>query len=82
MSISAKQTITAQIPIKLATAINDLAKELDRSKSWIIKEALTSMIEERERRHQMILSGLTDVDTGRIVSHSDVINFASKLKTS
>ncbi|MCE1645038.1 transcriptional regulator, partial [Enterobacter hormaechei] len=46
------------------------------------KEALTSMIEEREHRHQMILAGLADVDTGRIVNHSDVINFASKLKKS
>jgi hypothetical protein len=39
-----KQTISAQIPIELAAAVENLAIELDRSKSWIIKEALTSML--------------------------------------
>ncbi|MDU3159549.1 MAG: ribbon-helix-helix domain-containing protein, partial [Hafnia alvei] len=47
-----KQTISAQIPSELAAAVENLAIELDRSKSWVIKEALTAMIEERERRHQ------------------------------
>lgn len=51
-----KQTISAQIPIELAAAVENLAIELDRSKSWIIKEALTSMLAERERRHQSIQS--------------------------
>lgn len=79
---SAKQTISAQIPAELAAAVENLAIELDRSKSWVIKEALTAMIEERERRHQRILKGLADVDTGRVVSHADVIDFANKLKKS
>lgn len=54
MASSAKQTISAQIPVELAAAVENLAIELDRSKSWIIKEALTSMLAERERRHQSI----------------------------
>ncbi|MCY0448326.1 ribbon-helix-helix domain-containing protein, partial [Klebsiella pneumoniae] len=41
MGSLAKQTISAQIPIELAAAVENLAIELDRSKSWIIKEALT-----------------------------------------
>lgn len=44
MASSAKQTISAQIPVELAAAVENLAIELDRSKSWIIKEALTSML--------------------------------------
>ncbi|CRG50307.1 TPA: CopG family ribbon-helix-helix protein [Yersinia enterocolitica] len=78
----AKQTISAQIPSELAAAVENLAIELDRSKSWVIKEALTAMIEERERRHQQILKGLADVDAGRVVSHADVVDFANKLKKS
>ncbi|EHI3210863.1 TPA: transcriptional regulator, partial [Salmonella enterica subsp. enterica serovar Enteritidis] len=52
----------------------------DRSKSWIIKEALTSMLAERERRHQSIQAGLADVDAGRVVSHSDMVDFDNRLK--
>ncbi|MEI7311019.1 ribbon-helix-helix domain-containing protein [Pectobacterium carotovorum] len=78
----AKQTISAQILAELAVAVESLAIELDRSKSWVIKEALTAMIEGRARRYQQILKGLADVDAGRVVSHADVIDFANKLKKS
>ncbi len=80
MASSAKQTISAQIPVELAAAVENLAIELDRSKSWVIKEALLSMLAERERRHQSIQAGLADVDAGRVVSHSDMVDFANRLK--
>lgn len=76
----AKQTISAQIPVELAAALEDLAIELDRSKSWIIKEALTAMIEAREWRHQQILKGLADVDAGNVVNHADMVDFVNRLK--
>jgi len=77
-----KQTISAQIPTELANALENLAVELDRSKSWIIKEALTTMLAERERRHQSIQAGLADVDAGRVVSHADIVEFGHRLKKS
>ncbi len=80
MVSSAKQTISAQIPVELALAVENLAVELDRSKSWVIKEALLSMLAERARRHQTIQAGLADVDAGRVVSHSDMVDFANRLK--
>lgn len=64
----------------MALAVENLAVELDRSKSWVIKEALLSMLAERERRHQSIQGGLADVDAGRVVSHSDMVDFANRLK--
>ncbi|HIC3732424.1 TPA: CopG family ribbon-helix-helix protein [Salmonella enterica subsp. enterica serovar Schwarzengrund] len=72
--------MSAQIPVELALAVENLAVELDRSKSWVIKEALLSMLAERERRHQSIQAGLADVDAGRVVSHSDIVDFANRLK--
>jgi predicted transcriptional regulator len=80
MDSSAKQTIRAQIPSELAAAVEDLAVELNRSKSWIVKEALTSMLAERERRHQQIEAGLADVDAGRVVSQKEMMNFVEQLK--
>jgi predicted transcriptional regulator len=80
MDSSAKQTIRAQIPSELAAAVEDLAVELNRSKSWIVKEALTSMLAERERRHQQIEAGLADVDAGRVVSQKEIMHFAEQLK--
>ncbi|CAI0700243.1 Uncharacterised protein [Serratia fonticola] len=75
-----KQTISAQIPAEPAVAVENLAIDLDRSKSWVIKEPLTAIIEESERRHQQILKDFADVDAGRVINHADVIDFASKIK--
>ncbi|RJL23762.1 CopG family ribbon-helix-helix protein [Pectobacterium polaris] len=80
MGTPSKKTISAQIPAELAAAVESLAIELDRSKSWVIKEALTAMIEERERRHQRVLKGLADVEEGRVVRHSDMLNSIDKSK--
>lgn len=80
MHSSAKQTISAQIPVELALAVEKLAIELDRSKSWVIKEALMFMLAERDRRHGDILAGLADVDAGRVVRHSEILDFAARLK--
>ena len=79
MSSVAKQTISAQVPVELALAVDNLAAELDRSKSWVIKEALMAMLAERERRHQEVLKGLADVETGRVVSQSEIMDFADRL---
>ncbi|MBL0867138.1 CopG family transcriptional regulator [Pectobacterium carotovorum] len=42
--------------------------------------ALTSLIEEAEQRHQRVLQGLADVDAGRVVNHSDMQAFITRLK--
>jgi len=57
-----------------------LAIELDRSKNGIIKAAQDTILAEKERRHQSIQAGLADVDAGRIVIHSDMVDFYNRLK--
>lgn len=74
------QTITAQIPAELVAAVEQLAIELGCSRNWVINEALTRFLAERERRHQNIQVGLADVDAGQAVSHSDMVDFANHLK--
>jgi predicted transcriptional regulator len=61
--------------VELASAVEYSANELDRSKRWVIKETLTSLLEARERRHQMVLVDLADVDEGRVISHEDRLDF-------
>ncbi|WP_409309164.1 CopG family transcriptional regulator [Pectobacterium sp. B1J-3] len=42
--------------------------------------ALTFLIEEAKQRHQRVLQGLADVDAGRVVNHSDMQAFITRLK--
>lgn len=80
MNSLAIQTINVQIPVELTAAIEHLAIELGCSRNCIINEVLTRFLAERERRHQSIQAGLADVDAGRVVSHSDMVDFDNRLK--
>lgn len=52
------------------------------TKQTISAQIPVDMLVERERRHQRIQAGLVDVDAGRVVSHSDMVDFANRLKKS
>ncbi len=75
-----KQTLSIQLPAELATEVEKLAMEMGRSTSWVVEEALRALVKKMQRHHQQILQGLTDVDTGRVVDHADVVDFANRLK--
>ena len=51
-------TISAQISDELYKSLNDVAKQLHRSSSYIIREAITSYVEEIKEdieAHEMLL---------------------------
>jgi predicted transcriptional regulator len=73
------RVVTAHIPNDLAEQIDRLATRLDRSKGWIVKQALTSWVALEAKRHQLTLEGLADVDAGRIVDHASIDSWATGL---
>lgn len=75
-----KQTLGIQLPTELAAEVEKLAMELGRSPSWVVEEPLREIVKKTERHHQQILQGLADVDTGRVVEHADMVDFANQLK--
>ena len=46
---------------------------MDRSKSWIIREALGERRAEEERRHELAKEALRGVDEGHVLSHEEVL---------
>lgn len=79
MGQSPTRVITTHVPVEMAEKIDELAVNYDRSRGWIVKQALAAIIEQQENRHQMLLQGLTDVDAGRVVDHADVLKWVSSL---
>lgn len=71
--------MTAHIPSELAEQIDQLAKRMDRSQGWIVKQALMSWVELEAKRSQLTLEGLADVDAGRLVDHAAVDAWAKNL---
>ncbi|VXD08763.1 CopG family transcriptional regulator [Enterobacterales bacterium 8AC] len=81
MGQSPTRVITAHVPVEMAEKIDELAANYDRSRGWIVKQALAAIIEQEENRHQMILEGLADVDTGRVVEQADVLKWVNSLNS-
>ncbi len=75
------KVVTAHVPLPLADKIDDLAQRLERSKAWIVKQALTAWIELEEERRRLTLEALADVDAGNVIDHQAIQTWADSLDT-
>ena len=75
------RVITAHIPEPLAEKVDQLAARLERSRGWIVKQALSAWIGQEEERTRMTLEALADVDAGRVIDHQAVQEWAERLGT-
>ncbi len=60
------KAITAQVPLPLANKIDQLASRLERSPSWVVKEALGAWVEQQEEHQRLTLEALAGADAGRV----------------
>ncbi len=77
----ATKVLTAHVPLELAEKVDQLAARLERSRGWIIKQALYSWVEQEEERRRLTLEALADVDAGRVIDHQAVQAWADSLDT-
>jgi predicted transcriptional regulator len=65
--------VTAELPDKLASRMDEVGGRMDRSKSWIVREAVAQWLAEEERRYELTLEALRSVDEGRTIPHEEVL---------
>jgi predicted transcriptional regulator len=75
------RVLTAHVPIELANKVDELAERLERSRGWIVKQALNAWVSQEEERHRLTLEALADVDAGRVIDHQTVEAWANSLAT-
>lgn len=74
------RVVTAKLPDDLVAELDSVAERIERSKSWIIRHALRDWLAEEQRRHEMTLEGLKDIDESRVLSHDELKEWAEDLK--
>lgn len=74
------RVVTAKLPDELVSQMDEVASRIDRSKSWIVREAVAEWLAEEQRRHELTLEALKDVDEGRTISHEEVLAMAEQRK--
>jgi len=73
------KVLTAHVPLPLADKVEKLAARLDRSRGWVVKQALAAWIAQEEERRRLTLEALADVDAGNVIEHHTVQVWANGL---
>jgi predicted transcriptional regulator len=75
------RVLTAHVPILLAEKVDQLADRLERSRGWVMKQALSAWVAQEEERDRLTQEALADVDAGRIIDHQAVQAWGDSLST-
>lgn len=75
------RSITAHVPVELAERVDEIAERLERSKNWIVKQALYARLDQEEERSRLTREALADVDAGRVIDHQAIQLWANTLST-
>ncbi len=81
MSQTKTKVLTAHVPLPLAEKIDQMAARLERSRGWIMKQALSAWIDQEEERSRLTREALADVDADHVIDHQAVQAWADSLDT-
>lgn len=75
------KVFTAHVPIPLAEKVDQMAARLDRSRGWVMKQALSAWVDQEEEHSRLTREALADVDAGSVIDHQAVQVWAESLST-
>lgn len=64
--------ITLRLAAKTNKRLGQLARALERSRSWVVAEAIEKYLEDNRWQLEAIEEGVAEADRGRLVAHEDV----------
>ncbi|MCC6310359.1 MAG: ribbon-helix-helix protein, CopG family [Trueperaceae bacterium] len=75
------KVLTAHVPLALADKVDAMAARLERSRGWVMKQALAAWVDLEEERHRLTLEALADVDAGYVIDDKAIRAWAQSLGT-
>lgn len=79
--MAATKVLTAHVPLELAEKVDQMAARMERSRGWIVKQALADWVDLEEERSRLTREAMADVDAGRVIDHQSVQAWADSLST-
>jgi predicted transcriptional regulator len=67
------RVVTAKLPDDLVSRMDEVADRIGRTKSWIVRQAVSEWLAEEQRRYELTLEALKSVDEGRTIPHEEVL---------
>ena len=53
----------------MADKVDQMAARLERSRGWVIRQALSAWLAQEEERNRLTLEALDDVTSGQVIDH-------------
>jgi predicted transcriptional regulator len=75
-----ERVVTAKLPADLAARLDEVGERIERSKSWIVRQALTEWLAEEQRRDELTREAMKSIDEGRGIDHEEIKLWAEQLK--
>ena len=75
------RVLSAHIPEELAEKVDIYAERTERSRAWIVKQALTNYIEWEEEKDRLTLEALDEADRIGTIPHEEVVAWSKSLST-
>jgi predicted transcriptional regulator len=66
------RVLTAHIPEELAAKVDRYAKNMERSRAWIVKRALTDWVDWEEEKDRLTMEAIEAADRGEVVDDEAV----------
>lgn len=76
--MSSEKTISFRANAEKIDELDELAAAQDRSRSFLINEAITNYIELHAYQDVLVRQGLAEMRKGRVVSHEEVVKRLKK----
>jgi predicted transcriptional regulator len=81
LSMASTEMLTLRIEQPLGRRLARLSKAMDRSKSWVVADALEKYLDDNHWQVEAIEAGVAAADAGDVVPHSQVKRLVRGLAT-
>lgn len=75
------QAVTAHLPANFVEQLDEQAHRLERSRGWIVKEAVRDWLDRAQRRDELTREALASANSGRLIDHGRVEELLDSLGT-
>lgn len=73
------RSVTAHLPQELVEKLDQHAHRLERSRGWIVKEAVGDWLDRETERDRLTREALVSADEGRLIDHERVEDWIDSL---
>jgi predicted transcriptional regulator len=73
------RVVTAHVPRELAERVDAYAARMERSRGWIVKQALADWVDWEDEKDALTLEALAEVDAGHFIEDDAVAAWIESL---